>query len=90
MAVPGAEDKGIELASWVGQLGLRRMPKDMESLSAGRRRVFLVVIHHVGEPPVQETWLREHGRLVLQDERGDAVVFEFAPPDHDATFGPRP
>lgn len=55
------------LASWVVQLGQRRVPDDMYALLAGRCRVALVKIHDMGEPSPAEAWLREHARLDRYD-----------------------
>jgi hypothetical protein len=70
----------VPLASWVGALGQRRVPEDIEALTTGRGRVFLVVIHAVGEPAPQETWLREHTVLVEVDPFQAASVAVFTTP----------
>jgi hypothetical protein len=70
----------VPVAAWVGQLGLRHMPGDLDSLLAGRGRVALIRIHEVGEPAPEETWLRANA-TVLRDERRDgAVIVYFALP----------
>ena len=53
----------VDMASWVGQLGVRTVPRDIETLIAGRRHVFFVAVHDVGEPAPEGAWLREHARL---------------------------
>lgn len=55
------------LASWVVQLGQRRVPDDMEALLADRCRVALVKVHDLNEPSPAEAWLREHTTLDSQD-----------------------
>jgi hypothetical protein len=55
------------LASWIVQLGQRRVPDDMVALLAGRCRVALVKIHDLGKPSPAEAWLREHATLNRQD-----------------------
>ena len=67
------------MASWVGQLGQRRVPADAEALTEGRARVILVKIHEVGEPAPEETWLRSHARLVDESRRLTARVSVFRP-----------
>jgi 4-amino-4-deoxy-L-arabinose transferase-like glycosyltransferase len=67
------------MASWVGQLGQRRMPTDAETLTDGRRKVIVVKIHEVGEPAPEDAWLREHARLVGESERQGARMSVFRP-----------
>ena len=84
-AAPGRQ---VGLAAWVGQLGRRRVPDDVAALVEDRRRVFLVKIHDVGEPAPQEDWLREHGRVALEEKPNhwsSVTVFE---PRQGETFGP--
>ncbi|HLL88180.1 MAG TPA: glycosyltransferase family 39 protein [Tepidisphaeraceae bacterium] len=50
------------IASWVGQLGERRVPEDIARLTAGRRQVFYVRYHDLGAEPVDDAWLRANGR----------------------------
>jgi hypothetical protein len=52
------------VASWVGDLGTRRVPDDIVALTAGRRRAFVVSYHDMGEPLVEEAYLREHATAV--------------------------
>jgi len=54
---------GTSIASWVVQLGRRRIPGDADVLLAARRRVALVKTHPMGESCPAETWLREHAAL---------------------------
>jgi hypothetical protein len=60
----------------------------LESLAAGRRRIFLVTIHHVGEPAPEEDWLRAHATLADEYKKEDAKVLTFLPRDTDRFFGP--
>lgn len=55
-------EKPIPLFSWVGQLKVRRVPADIESLPR-QGRIILVKIHAVGEPAPEEAWLRTHAIL---------------------------
>ncbi len=59
-----ASETGVGFASWVGQLGRRRVPEDIEALATGRRRILLITTHEVGEPAPERSWLEENARLV--------------------------
>ena len=67
------------VAAWIGQLGSRRTPQDLDQLLAGRRRVALVKVHHIGEPAPEEDWLRTHARLLQERTVRSARVLYFAP-----------
>jgi 4-amino-4-deoxy-L-arabinose transferase-like glycosyltransferase len=67
------------VASWVGQLGQRRVPADVEALTEGRAKVAVVRIHEVGEPAPEESWLRDHARLVNESRRMAARLSVFEP-----------
>jgi hypothetical protein len=67
------------VASWVGQLGQRRLPADVEALTEGRAKVTVVRIHEVGEPAPEESWLRVHARLVDESRREAARLSAFRP-----------
>jgi hypothetical protein len=54
----------VPLAAWIEPLGLRQVPGDLERLLAGRARVALIQVHHLGKPSPAEPWLRAHARLV--------------------------
>jgi 4-amino-4-deoxy-L-arabinose transferase-like glycosyltransferase len=66
-------------ATWVGQLGQRKVPESLLTLLAGRTHVYLVKIHTVGEPAPEEAWLRENANLVKEKQLGDAFITEFEP-----------
>jgi mannosyltransferase len=68
------------MAAWVGQLGRRRVPRDVESLVAGRGRVALIRIHDVGEPAPEESWLRANATVLGERRVESAVVVYFAMP----------
>lgn len=68
-----------EIASWVGQLGTRRVPDSLRSLLAGRALVRFVRIHDVGEPAPEETWLRENAVVVNESRIGPALVLVCRP-----------
>jgi len=67
------------VASWVGQLGQRRVPADAEALTEGRAKVIVVRIHEVGEPAPEYSWLRVHARLIDESRRQAARVSAFQP-----------
>ena len=67
------------MASWVGQLGQRRVPADVEALTEGRARVVVVRIHEVGEPAPQEAWLRVYARLIDESLQQNARLSTFRP-----------
>jgi uncharacterized membrane protein len=75
------------VAAWVGQLGTRRLPRDLETLLAGRRRVALVIVHSVSEPAPEELWLRAHASLLKLENIRSARLLYFAPMD-GPTFRP--
>jgi hypothetical protein len=83
-AVPGP---GI--APWVGQLGRRRVPEDLEMLAAGRARVFFVDVHAVGAPAPEREWLEAHASLV-EPVGGEAAPFLVFAPRGGPTFFPSP
>jgi hypothetical protein len=60
-------DTNTPIASWVVQLGQRRVPDDMKALLAGRRKVTLVKIHHLRKSSPAEAWLRKHMELTRHE-----------------------
>ena len=68
-----------EIASWIGQLGARHMPDSLRELVSGKKRIFFVRFHEVGEPAPEETWLRANA--IIQNEKRFATgrVIEFCP-----------
>jgi uncharacterized membrane protein len=76
------------IASWVIQLGRRRVPDDLERWLAGRRGVALLAIHHLDLPSPAEAWLRDNARLLRERHwPGAADVYYFGPA-HGAVFPP--
>jgi hypothetical protein len=69
----------VEMASWVGQLGTRRVPESLRELANGRTRIVFVKVHEVGEPAPEEDWLRANA--VISDEKrlGSGKIVEFRP-----------
>jgi len=74
-------DGPAAIASWVGQLGQRRVPESIEALAAGRARILLVKIHEVGEPAPEEDWLRAKAAVFREARHGSARIVEFRPRD---------
>lgn len=70
----------VPMAAWVGQLGRRRVPEDLDGMLAGRSRVALVRIHDVGEPAPEEVWLRSHASVLREEHRDAATIVYFALP----------
>lgn len=56
-------DPETPVASWIVQLGRRRMPDDAEALSAGRCRIAFVRTHHLGKIAPVEKWLRQNAHV---------------------------
>jgi hypothetical protein len=69
----------VPVATWVGQLGTRRVPHDLEALLAGRRRVALVKVHRLGESAPEEDWLRRNATLTETHTIRTAELLYFAP-----------
>ena len=67
----------VPMAGWVGQLGRRRVPADIEALVEGRSRVAFVRIHEVGEPAPEEAWLRSHATVLREQQREGATLVYF-------------
>jgi uncharacterized membrane protein len=86
LAVARYMEKPTLIAAWVGQLGQRRVPEDLQALTAGYRRIFLVKAHTVGEPAPQETYLREHATLIYNARLLSSQIIGFAPHDADVFF----
>ncbi len=68
-----------ELGAWVGQLGTRRVPDSLRSLIAGRKRIWFVRIHDVGEAAPEETWLRENAVVAKESKIGRVRIIDFRP-----------
>ena len=67
------------LASWVGQLGTRRVPDSLRTLANGRRRLVLVKVHEVGEPAPEEDWLRANAAVFGEAHLGLGKIVDFRP-----------
>ncbi len=67
------------VASWVGQLGNRRMPESLRTLATGRTRILFVKVHEVGEPAPEEDWLRANSVVAREQHLGSGICIEFQP-----------
>jgi len=85
----GACKTGLGFASWVGQLGQRRVPEDLEALAAGRGRIILITTHAVGEPAPEQSWLEENATLVETKQIYGATLQFFLPRDSPRFFRPQ-
>jgi hypothetical protein len=70
---------GIGFASWVGQLGRRRVPDDLDTLAAGRRRIVFVDIHAVRAPAPEKDWLEAHAARAGGSQLGAASLVYYRP-----------
>jgi len=84
----GASETGVRFASWVGQLGQRRVPEDLEALAAGQRRIILVTTHDVGEPAPEQDWLEDHATLLETKQIYAATLRYFTPRGSHRFFRP--
>ena len=78
LQAPGSE---TAFASWVGQLGQRRVPEDLMALAAGRKRVIHVDVHAVGAEAPERDWLLAHASLAARKQLGAATLLYFVPKD---------
>jgi 4-amino-4-deoxy-L-arabinose transferase-like glycosyltransferase len=67
------------LASWVGQLGTRRVPESLQMLTAGRTRILFVRVHDVGEPAPEGDWLRANAVVSNEAHLGIGTIVDFRP-----------
>ncbi len=74
-----ASETGVGFASWVGQLGRRQVPQDIEALATGRRRIILITTHEVGEPAPEKSWLEENATLAESKRIQGATLYYFRP-----------
>lgn len=80
---------GVEVVSWVEQLGQRKVPEDLEALLAGRRRAALAEVHLLGEPRPEEEWLLANANLLHRERLGGQELLYFGPPDGLSAFPSR-
>jgi hypothetical protein len=78
--------EGVGFASWVGQLKQRRVPDDLRSLAAGRKRILVVNIHSVLEPAPEITWLEENATLERERIIDRTKILYFVPRGKETFF----
>jgi hypothetical protein len=81
-------DRPVPMVSWVPQLNTRQVESDLRHLLAGRRRVALVKISHLGDPAPAEPWLEAHARRLGRDtfRHSGAEVAYFVPAQGEVFF----
>jgi hypothetical protein len=67
------------VAAWVGQLGERQVPRDIERLIAGYPEVVVIRIHHVGEPMPELDWLAANAQPADQWRMQTARMYYYRP-----------
>jgi hypothetical protein len=85
MVLSGAGTDSGPMAPWVGQLKRREVPRDIERLADGRRRVLLVDVHPVGDELSPAAWLQTRSRLVSTRVFDGATVRVFERADGTVT-----
>jgi uncharacterized membrane protein len=84
-----APETHVRFASWVGQLGQRRVPEDLETFAAGCSRIILVRTHGLGEPAPEQSWLEEHAMLVGVKRIHGTTLRYFTPRQSTVFFAER-
>jgi 4-amino-4-deoxy-L-arabinose transferase-like glycosyltransferase len=74
-------NESAALASWVGQLGTRRVPESIHKLAAGRTRIVFVKVHAVREPAPEEQWLRANAVVFHETRLNWGRIVDFRPMD---------
>ena len=64
------------MASWVEQLGNRRMPESMQTLASGRSGILFLKIRAVGEPAPEEDWLHANGVVLRETRMGAGSIVD--------------
>lgn len=67
------------IASWVGQLGTRRVPSSLQQLIEGRKRILFVKVQTVREPAPEEDWLRVHATVAKEEQFHSGTLIDFRP-----------
>jgi hypothetical protein len=70
---------GVGFAAWVGQLGGRRVPEDLERLAVGREVVVFVRVHDQRVPAPEQDWLERNAQLDAEHQIGEIQVQHFRP-----------
>jgi hypothetical protein len=72
-------DGASKLASWIEQLGNRRVPESIQLLAAGHHRILFILAHPLAERAPEETWLRANGIVVREKWMQRIKVVELQP-----------
>jgi hypothetical protein len=70
-----------EMASWIEQLGNRRVPESIRSLAKGRTRIVFVKVHEAGALDREADWLRANAVVFQETPLGLVKVIDFRPLD---------
>jgi hypothetical protein len=70
-----------DIASWIEQLGNRRVPESIYSLAKGRTRIVFVKVHEAGAPDREADWLRANAVVFQETHLGLVKVIDFRPAD---------
>jgi 4-amino-4-deoxy-L-arabinose transferase-like glycosyltransferase len=83
-------EKDIPIVAWVGQLGTRRTPADLERVLRGHRRVAVASIHTVGAKDEVGPWLSTNARPLGRETFpwSSAEILYFAPLEGETFFAP--
>ena len=76
-------DPATRIASWIQQLGTRRVPESLHTLASGRTRILYVKVHQLGEPAPEEEWLRSHATTFHERQLGLGLGVDFRPRDSE-------
>jgi hypothetical protein len=69
------------IASWIEQLGNRRVPESIHSLAKGRTRIVFVKVHEAGAPDLEANWLRANAIVYRVTPLGLVKILDFRPRD---------
>jgi hypothetical protein len=67
------------MASWIEQLGNRRIPESLDSLMTGRMRNIFVKVHEAGASAPEEDWLRANAVVSRETHLGLGTIVDFRP-----------
>lgn len=67
------------MASWVQQLGTRRVPDSLLALAADRTCIRFVKVHPLGEPAPEEDWLRGNAAVSHETRFQTGITADFRP-----------
>ena len=76
-------DGASNIASWVQQLGTRRVPESLLTLAVGRSRIRFVKVHQLSEPSPEEDWLRTNAVLSREIPFQFGLTADFRPMNSD-------